>query len=163
MALVNPANQGLVNHFTRVGTMYQKVKNQVKAGTFFKVASLISSLEDKVDENYDIRKHPGCGPSTAKEISEYLKTGTSARLTELALNPEIPMENLQEKIARLLISRESTLVSKPIATDMILTVAMNGLTSSVDSFLENVDKFDKYLLDAGLEEVLKNLKENPNI
>lgn len=163
MTIKNQKNEGLVGHFTRLGSLYQKSKNNVKAGTFFKIARIISDLEEEVDLDYKLTQHAGCGASSQKEVTEFLKTGSSSRLQELVLNPEIPMENLQEKIARLLITKDASLGGRPISTDLLMTVAINGMLSTVDSYIENIKMFDQYLLDAGLEEILNKLKTNPNL
>jgi hypothetical protein len=160
--IVNELNSALVGHFSRLGGLYAKCGEKNRSGTFYRVATLVAGLKDHVDDKYDIKQHAGCGASTEVEIKEFLATGSSARLTELVMRPDMPLETLQDKIARLIVVRNPSLDGSRVSADLVLTAAINGLTD-LDSYMANLPLFDQYMLDSGLEQLLAELKTNINL
>ncbi|QIG77038.1 DNA polymerase family X protein [Rhizobium phage RHph_TM39] len=77
-------NQNVANHLNRLVSFYKIAGETNKATSFAKAAATILAMEESV-QGYDFWKNkiPGIGGSTIKEISEYLKWGTTERMKDL--------------------------------------------------------------------------------
>lgn len=63
---------------------YAKLGNNIKSGSFARAASTIKdSALLEINESAELGKLRGIGPSTVKEINEFLEKGTSERLEKL--------------------------------------------------------------------------------
>lgn len=76
---------GIKKHFDALVEAYIKKDDQIKSGSFSRAITAILEKheESAITEISDLEGIRGVGPSTIKEVKEFLETGSSERLKKL--------------------------------------------------------------------------------
>lgn len=141
-----------LNHRTskfmkEMADMYQKLGEGFKSGTFTKLAHEIDQLEVPVTPD-ELKGIKGIGPSSLKEVSSFLESGTSDRYKELEKRLDAKMDSRSIKSLSLFVSTE---LKKPAA---IVLLKLNKISTDINLILRKAkadEVEDKELQNAILE------------
>lgn len=76
-------NEGLAKHFERLADIYSQTGEKYKSKTFFEGITHIRNFQGTITSGKQLSGIPGIGPSSIKEINDYLTNPQTPRLTEL--------------------------------------------------------------------------------
>lgn len=77
--------QLILNHLHKLSDMYMKTGDSIRAGSFSRACnSIMEAPIDIIESSKDLKGLFGVGPSTLKEIDEFISNGvTTSRLSKL--------------------------------------------------------------------------------